>query len=211
MPETDLAEIAASAERRWQDRTLPFMVRMLGGLTIFFLAASFIQLVYLHSRIEKAPILPNSVLVPPASAARGLTELNTASVLLESHVVALRYHQANIFLMARVWTNYLGFVTGMTLALVGATFILGKLRMSSTSLEGRMDSAAVSLKTASPGITLAVLGVVLMMTTIVVQHPIETKDVPVYLGPRVQPQENLMPPAAGTAAPSLTTTREAGK
>ena len=42
-------------EKAWQRRLLPVMVRMLAGLTIFFFLASFVQLFYLHSRIEKAP------------------------------------------------------------------------------------------------------------------------------------------------------------
>jgi hypothetical protein len=124
-PKADPPKTDAGAESEWQERLRPFMIRMLCGLTIFFLTASFAQLIYLHSRIEKAPALPNSVLVPP----NGTAEINRASILLEAHVVDLRYHQANVFLMARVWTNYLGFVTGMTLALVGAAFILGQLKI----------------------------------------------------------------------------------
>jgi len=202
-PQPDLSETVATSERQWQDRLLPFMIRMLGGLTIFFLTASFAQLAYLHYRIEKGPVLSISTLVPTPSPTGGLTQIETASVLLEAHVLDQRYHQANIFLMARVWTNYLGFVTGMTLALVGAAFILGKLEILPTSLEGHAKIAALSLKTASPGIILAVLGVVLMITTIVVQHPIETRDVPVYLGPKVQPQENLLPPSQVSPKPLL--------
>lgn len=191
---------------RWQNKLLPLMVRMLVGLTIFFLAASFVQLIYLHSRIEKGPVLPNNILT--AAGGNGFREINAPNVLLEAHVIDLRYHQANVFLMARIWTNYLGFVTGMTLALVGAAFILGKLEMPLTSMEGRAERATLSLKTASPGITLSVLGVVLMMTTIIVQHPIETKDVAVYVGPRVQSPESLMPPEAAPKPPFTTTTTE---
>jgi hypothetical protein len=47
---------------------------------------------------------------------------------LETNIVERRYHQANVSLMSRVWTRYLGFVTGMVLAMVGSIFILGKLR-----------------------------------------------------------------------------------
>lgn len=184
MPVTGQLKSNESSEHQWQAKLLPFMIRMLVGLTIFFLTASFIQLIYLHTRIGRAPALPAGALSNPL----------TANFHLEEHIIDLRYHQANVFLMSRVWTNYLGFVTGMTLALVGAAFILGKLRSPSTTIEGRAEGAELSLKTASPGIILAVLGVVLMMTTIIVWHPIETKDVPVYVGPKVQPRESLMPP-----------------
>lgn len=191
---------SSAADRHWQERLLPFMIRMLGGLTIFFLVASFAQLIYLHNRIENGPVLPRNLLVP-AKTAGGINEIDDAIVLLEAHVVDLRYHQTNVFLMARVWTNYLGFVTGMTLAMVGAAFILGKLKTEASELEGHTEHAGLTLKTASPGIALAVLGAVLMITTIIVEHPIETKDVPVYLGPGVKPRPNLpTPPSAPPAA-----------
>jgi len=104
------------------------------------------------------------------------------SALLEANVIARRYHQANVLLMSRVWANYLGFVTGMTLALVGAAFILGQLQTATSTLENKTGPAQVSLSTTSPGLALCVLGVILMITTIVSHHDIQTQDVPVYLG-----------------------------
>jgi hypothetical protein len=44
-----------TAERRWRERLLPFMARMLLALSAFFLVASLIQLTYLQSRIWNAP------------------------------------------------------------------------------------------------------------------------------------------------------------
>src|SRR5262249_37890505 len=101
--------------------------------------------------------------------------------ILETNLIARRYHQANVLLMSRVWANYLGFVTGMTLALVGAAFVLGQLKATTTEMETKTEPVQLSLKTASPGITLSVLGVILMMTTIISHHDIETKDMPIYL------------------------------
>jgi hypothetical protein len=75
----------------------------------------------------------------------------------------------------------MGFVTGMILALVGAVFILGKLRESSSEFEAQTDVMVLSLKSASPGIILAALGVGLMLTTIVTHHEISVTDVPVYV------------------------------
>lgn len=119
----------------WQERLLPLMARMLIGLTVFFFVASFVQLFYLHTRIENAPTIDVGRLLRTVGAEEPLVEAerlaiqqaNTAAAL-EVNVIERRHHQANVLLMARVWTNYLGFVTGMTIALVGAAFILGQLK-----------------------------------------------------------------------------------
>src|SRR3989442_6360614 len=47
----------ASADRTWQKRLLPVMVGLLVTLTAFFFVASFVQLYYLQTRIERAPRL----------------------------------------------------------------------------------------------------------------------------------------------------------
>lgn len=173
------------------------MVRMLVGLSVFFFLASFAQLFYLHSRIENAPQVSINDLLVQLGTSNAQDQLGSerlrATVVLEANVIARRYHQANVFLMSRVWTNYLGFVTGMTLALVGAAFVLGQLRAPTTELETRAEAVQVTLKTASPGITLCVLGVILMMTTIIVHHDIETRDVPVYLGKDVSSGDSEKP------------------
>jgi len=156
------------------------MVHMLVGLTVFFFVATLGQLVYLHTSILKAPVLNDSLLHLPDGTNLEASRLR-AQVLLESNAIARRYHQANVLLMSRVWTGYLGFVTGMILALVGAVFILGKLQEGTSEVGGRMHGAEASLKTASPGLVLAFLGVVLMIITIVTHHEIETRDSPIYL------------------------------
>jgi hypothetical protein len=123
---------------------------------------------------------------------------------LERNTVARRYHQANVTLMARVWTHYLGFVTGMTLALVGAAFVLGRISEESSELQvgAGASTPSASLRTASPGLVLGAFGVVLMIVTIVTHHEIETKEVPVYFGrdgvegKGVQPDITLVPTPA---------------
>ena len=190
-PEMRVPEVESDPSvSAWQQRLLPLMARMLIGLTIFFFLASFGQLFYLHSRIEHAPTMDYKALVrtvrPEESVSeadrRALQQLNVAAAL-ENNVIERRYHQANVLLMSRVWTNYLGFVTGMTLALVGAAFILGQLRTPEAELTASVSAAPLTLRTASPGLVLCVLGVALMITTIVTNHDIETRDTPAYFNP----------------------------
>jgi hypothetical protein len=165
------------------------MARMLVGLTVFFFLASLGQLFYLHARIEHVSSLNVDRLIKGATSAGGGGDEAVASpqlaaaVALEANLIERRYHQANVLLMSRVWTAYLGFVTGMTLALVGAAFILGQLRDVDTALSGGVAATPVALRTASPGVVLCVLGTALMITTIVTHHDIETHDVPTYFNP----------------------------
>ncbi|CAN0513621.1 unnamed protein product, partial [Laminaria digitata] len=100
---------------------------------------------------------------------------------LEKHTLDQRYHQANVLLMSRIWTRYLAFVTGMILCMVGASFILGKLREDQTEISGKSDLGEGSLKTSSPGVLLATLGVILMLTSLLTHHEISVTDGPAYL------------------------------
>jgi hypothetical protein len=85
----------------------------------------------------------------------------------------VRNQRANSTLLVSVWTRNLGFVTGMVLALVGASFIMAKLSEGTTTLDGGGGGAKVSLATSSPGIVLAVLGTALMMMAISVRYRAE--------------------------------------
>lgn len=168
--------------QRWQRRLLPLMMWMVVGLTLFFFIASFAQLAYLHVTIKNAPtVAVDSLTVPENANSPEQARRFNALAQLEGSLLANRYHQANVFLMSRVWARYLGFVTGMILALVGAAFILGKLREETTELSAEGMGGTLSFRSASPGLVLAVLGVVLMTTTIVTHHQISTAASPVYI------------------------------
>ena len=183
---------AASADDRdhsWQLRLMPFMIGLVLTLALFFFAATLFQLYELNLKIQDAPELHSTELLEQASTGSTLMEKQWRTlVVLESHILQQRYHQANVLLMARTWIRYLGFVTGMMLALIGAVFILGKLREPATQLSfsGESPDPALSgnfkaqLLTQSPGIVLVSLGTVLMLITILVHHPIQVTDAPVY-------------------------------
>ncbi len=163
------------------------MARMVLGLTVFFFIASCVQLIYLHWTIRNSPQLnlrPSAFYSATADAGEeqklAAARLQ-ALVDLEAYSLRRHTHQANVLLMARVWTHYLGFVTGMILALVGAAFILGKLQIASTDVNAKVQMAEISIKSSSPGLILVFLGVLLMLTTIVTHHKIETSDTAVYL------------------------------
>jgi len=183
----DTTSLPARADS-WPQRLLPFMSRMVVGLTLFFFVASFVQLLYLQTEIgRETPVtLSDSVLaisLPEQASTTDRLALARfrAAGELEVQVVGRRYRQATVLLMSRLWTLYLGFVTGMILALVGAAFILGKLQEPASELSAESPAAKLTLKSASPGIVLAALGTTLMLATIFTNHRIDVTDAPLYL------------------------------
>ncbi|MBI5016550.1 MAG: hypothetical protein HZB55_13805 [Deltaproteobacteria bacterium] len=189
--------------QRWQRRLLPFMIGSILAMGLFFFAASFVQLSSLRTRLAAAPVDLGPVFAEfeRSSSGRGLQGnfeyLRWKTLVrLEQEVISHRYDQSASAVLTRVWTRYLGFVTGMILALTGAVFILGKLREAPTKLETKTELLQASLYTSSPGIVLAVLGTVLMSITLTVKFELETRDVPTYVRPVGQPAAPLPLPAA---------------
>jgi hypothetical protein len=173
----------------WNRLLLPLMIGMVVSLALFFFIASIYQLYSLQEtisgspRLDLSPPLAEMTLPPEQTSVEAEQELRRWKVLslLEEHVLQQRYHQANVLLMARVWVRYLGFVTGMILALVGAVFVLGKLRESRTELSLGSQGNQGKISTHSPGLVLASLGTLLMLTTLVIHHEIHVDDGPLYV------------------------------
>jgi hypothetical protein len=171
---------------RWQTKLLPLMCAMVIGLTLFFFLATCFQLIWLHKRIWDSPKLQINDILPLDNGPQKnsddqlRTSVFNSLVRLEASLLDRRYHQANVSLMSRLWIRYLGFVTGMILSLVGATFILGKLQWPVSEVGAKVENVKFHLKSASPGLFLAAFGVVLMLITIVTHHEIKVTDGAVY-------------------------------
>ncbi|MEO7047587.1 MAG: hypothetical protein ABI091_19975 [Ferruginibacter sp.] len=188
-PETAPRNSLDKNNLEWQTKLLPLMKRMIIFLALFFFIASFSQLIYLQVSINTAPAVNIS---QPLSQLQ-LTDKITlderqrmakleALILLETNTMERRHHQANVLLMSSMWVRYLGFVTGMILAMIGAIFILGKLEQNEASeIGGKTAQGEITLKSSSPGIILVALGATLMILTIVMQHTIQVNDAAVYL------------------------------
>jgi hypothetical protein len=180
----DAAAFAVMGDRAWQKRMLPLMVRLVLVLALFFFTVSLVQLTYLHWTIRQAPPIDLSPALaefkshPPETFEHRL-KLAELEVLagLDAATVQQRYHQVSAMLMARVWKGYMGFVTGMILAMVGAVFILGKMQ-EALSLSSDAARGSLSIRSASPGIIMSILGVALMATAVVVNHRIDVTDAP---------------------------------
>lgn len=161
----------------WQDKLLPYMIGAVIFFALFFLFASMYQLYSLQTEIEAEPEIHFDALY--SHDADFDRQRWNSLVALEVHVLQRRYHQANISIMSRLWVRYLGFVTGMILAFMGAVFIVGKLR-GGARIDVEGEGLKANLATQSPGIVLAFLGVVLMVVTIVIHHKVDVRDKPTY-------------------------------
>ena len=192
-------------ERDTQRRLRPLMVGMLIALTVFFFVVTLTQLIDLNHRIDQSPeVNLASLLAPTPCPAAASTQqcddyrrMNIA-VTLEVNLVARRHHQANVMLMASVWSRYLGFITGMVLTLIGAAFIVGQLRDRGTTVEGSIAAGKAAIASSSPGMVMVAFGVLLMGVTIVSRHQLDTRDVPLYFrgdarGEAAIPLPNLYP------------------
>jgi hypothetical protein len=169
------------------------MMTMIALLAVFFFLATLAQLAYLNWQIAHPPVIAPGALMNPADCARPggpvldpqqclAVQQRRAIYLLEENVLARRYHQSNGIVMFSVWSRYLGFVTGMILAFVGSAFILGKLTGPASDVSAARGDWKFAASSASPGLVMSALGVVLMIVSITTLHSLTTRDGPTYLG-----------------------------
>ena len=175
------------AGERWRNRLLPAMRGGLVVMAAFFFAASLVQYHLLYRDLRgmgprtqvALEALENTI---PQTQRTSVDFLQWKTlVLLEQDAMTMRYQQIKATLLLRTWTRYTGFLVGMVLALVGAFFILGRLREETSQLSGESGGFKFALVTSSPGVILAVLGTILMVVTLVVKFDFSVQDRPVYL------------------------------
>lgn len=175
----------------WQTKLLPFTMRFLVVMAIAFFALSMLDVYQtrgfvrdetageVKSKVE-ALILAES----KTKTAGGSPEVIWKSLLLlEADAMDKRYRQASALLMSRIWTRQLAFITGMILALVGAVFILSKLREERTEVSAGAKDWKTGVSSTSPGLVLAFLGTTLIGISLVFQPRIEVQDRPIYFSP----------------------------
>jgi len=198
----------------WQKKLLPWLIIMPSILMFLFIYLATRQMQRFNtvidakseSVIEKLIPLPSDSLL--SKNLKGDMDYIRWITLarLEEKSLDRRYSQGGLLLASRIFTKYLGFFTGMILAIVGAVFIIGKLQESSSDIEGAMgDQMKLKIVSSSPGIIFGVLGTVLMLSTILQHAEIELKDQPLFLNSyNVQLNSiNKGNPVEGTDAPVI--------
>lgn len=204
----------ASSDDRWQNRMAPLMAGAVVVTAVFFAVVMLLRFSAIEATLQEPPVAP--VAIPwsvtglsPASW-REQQQLATAQATfaLERELIARRYRTASAIMSLRMWTRLMGFLTGMILAMVGAAFVLGKLTSPESEIAGGASGATLSIKSASPGIVLAVLGTVLIGLALVMPVTADVHDGAVYFGRADQtvpvdplPVEALNPAKDGDAPP----------
>jgi uncharacterized protein YacL len=172
----------------WQNKLLPWFIILPTVLITLFILLATRQVTQINKRMQ---ITQDTTFVQQMMAktdARFTSDLEyykwIALVKLEQESFYRRYNQAELLLMSRIFTKYLGFFTGMILAIVGAVFIIGRIREDENNIEGTVaEKARFNLVTSSTGIIFGLLGTALMMTTILHHRDIEVRDHALYLKP----------------------------
>ena len=195
VPSTSTEKVTATLQNdkaleKWQKKLLPWMVAMPTLLIGAFIVIATIKLnnfekfAYRGDDRAAALSIPSPYADTTDSALKKSTEYLQwySLVKMEEYSINRRYNQGGVLLMSRIYIKYLGFFTGMILAIVGAVFIISKLKEDVSQLEASIqEKTKFSLVSSSPGVIFGVLGTALMMTTILTHSEINVKDMPLYL------------------------------
>lgn len=174
------------------------MVRMLVALTVFFLFVTLAQIGFLHWEQRHIPstdkVAAISLLEVPDDATiadRMAAATLKSQILLEFDAVDRHFRLINVVIMGRLWIKYLGFLTGMIIALIGATFVLGKMREAQSEVEAENAGMKLVLKSASPGLIMVAAGTALMLATTMVHHRVNQSYKPMYANAFIRPPQPL--------------------
>lgn len=176
----------------WQNKLLPWLVIMPSILILLFIYLATRQMQRFNAVIDAKEESVIEKLIPTAADTALYAKLKgnmeyirwITLARMEEKSLDRRYSQGGLLLVSRIFTKYLGFFTGMILAIVGAIFIIGKLQESSSDIEGAVsDQMKLKIVSSSPGIIFGVLGTVLMLSTILQHAEISVRDQPLFLNP----------------------------
>lgn len=181
---------AQSQLYKWQNKLLPWLIILPTILILLFLYLATQQVNHFNEAInQKSQSITEGMHMNDTGT---IEKMNSNMEYLkwvtlakmEEESVNKRYHQGGLLLLSRIFIKYLGFLTGMIIAIVGAVFIIAKLSEAPTNAEGTIgEKVRISIASSSPGVIFGILGTVLMVSTILQHNEIEIKDSPLYLNP----------------------------
>jgi hypothetical protein len=174
----------------WQKRMMPWLIIAPSALILIFILLATVQLRSFESHIYQSDSLNISKSLPKVDSVTIDTSITTklgylklyALTKMEEYSINRRYNQAGEILVSGIYTKYMGFFTGMILAIVGSIFIISKLKEDTSNLEGTINEHInFKLVSSSPGIVFGVLGTLLMVTTIFKTVESNVTDAPLFL------------------------------
>jgi hypothetical protein len=176
----------AAEDLRWQADRLPFMMGSLIVAAIFFSVATIWFFQDLQDRLEYKQWDAVASITPPApeNVDQAYRDWRVRAAL-EQAGMQQRFNIQATVVKARLWTRFMGFLTGMLLALTGCVFVLGKLR-ESIVFTAKGAEVGTALTTSSPGVFLALLGTIIISLALTVPTTVEGEETAVYLPRQVQ-------------------------
>lgn len=175
---------------KWQNRLLPWLIIMPSLLVLVFIYLATQQVNRFNKALEvKEKSVSETILASDSSGLKNLKgNLDYIKWMtltkMEEESINKRYYQGGLLLLSRIFIKYLGFLTGMIIAIVGSVFIIGKLSEDSSKIEGSAgEQIRFSIISSSPGIIFGILGTALMIGTILQHNDITVQEQPMYLNP----------------------------
>jgi hypothetical protein len=175
---------------QWQERLLPFVVKLTVAFVCFFMAASALQLFLFYNTLVSGPTMDLAVFAPAAGvevSADMMERHRQSLVQLEALALYKRHHQASVLLMSRVWIRYMAFAVGMTLCILGSAFILSRMRTDVAAISGEATGTKISVSTASPGLLLVLIGAALVSLAVLSNPAVTLTDGRAFAGSEDSP------------------------
>lgn len=183
----------------WQERLLPFMLASLVFVGLFFSVTTWLFFDRLQAELQYNRTDTVATLARAEQPASGPADAAYRDwyvrATLEQMGLQQRFNVQIAIVKGRLWARFMGFLTGMLLALTGCVFVLGQLR-AKVVFSGEGQGAKGALDTNAPGLLLALLGTVIIALALSVPGSVESTDAAIYLPPRVE-----LPAAPAKAAP----------
>lgn len=173
---------------RWQRRLLPWLVTMPTVLILLFVLLATQQVQHFNKVVDikeqslyDAMVAANPHVLESRKENLDMVKWITMTKM-EEESLHKRYYQGGLLLLSRIFIKYLGFLTGMIMAIVGSVFIIGKMSEDTSKIEGSSgDKIRFSVVSSSPGILFGLMGTLLMLATILQHNEITVTDQPQYL------------------------------
>lgn len=184
----------------WQKKLLPWIIAMPTLLIVVFILLSTIQMrrienfVYQNNGLilKKELPAPSSIQIDSAISSKIAYIKLYSLASMEEISMNRRYNAAGASMLSGIYTRYLGFFTGMILAIVGAIFVISKFRENLSNIDMSLaEQMKFRILSSSPGILFAFLGTVLMIVTIIKRSEFAVKDSPLYLNYTTLPADGV--------------------
>lgn len=162
----------------FQAKLMPFLITVISLLAVVYLVFFFLETNDIQNALAKPPIFQESITLKNNS----LNEKKWDNLYtLEQFALSNRYYHARLIVRSRILIISLSFLTGITLSIIGAIFILSKYSEKHTEIGAGNEKLNVKLVSSSPGIILSFLGIVLISISVFSKTNLSVIDSPIYI------------------------------